>query len=88
MKPKQKNFVCFGLIRCLEPISKQLKQTELFRNKPKQPKIFRKISKYALCQTVSVGLLFVWFNQNIETFCFGIETKQPKQTDWKQTKQP
>ncbi len=53
---KQKKFVLF---RCFEPISKQLKQTEMFRNEPKQPKIFIKIPKYALYQTVSVGLLFV-----------------------------
>jgi hypothetical protein len=26
----------FGLFRCFEPISKQPKQTDLFRNKPKQ----------------------------------------------------
>ncbi len=34
LKPKTKSF---GLFRCFEPISKQPKQTELFRNKPKQP---------------------------------------------------
>jgi hypothetical protein len=34
--------VCFGLFRCFEPISKLPKQTELFRNGPKQPKIFCK----------------------------------------------
>ncbi len=33
MKPKTKNF---GLFRCFEPISKQPKQTELFRSIPKQ----------------------------------------------------
>jgi hypothetical protein len=33
VKPK-KHF--FGLFRCFEPISKQPKQTKLFRNKPKQ----------------------------------------------------
>ncbi len=53
-KPKN-----FGFFRCFEPISKQRKQTELFRNKPKQPYIFWKIPKYALYQTASVGLLFV-----------------------------
>jgi hypothetical protein len=26
-----------------------------------------------------------WFNQNIETLCFGIKAKQPKQTVSKQT---
>jgi hypothetical protein len=35
VKPKTKNF---GLFRCFEPISKQPKQTELFRNKPKKRK--------------------------------------------------
>ncbi len=59
MKPKNKNFCLF---RCFEPISKQLKQTELFRNKPKQTETtlnFLKIPIYDLYQTVSVGLLFV-----------------------------
>ncbi len=37
VKPKTNNF---GLFRCFKPISKQQKQTELFRNKLKQPKIF------------------------------------------------
>jgi hypothetical protein len=27
-----------------------------------------------------------WFNRNIETLCFGIEAKQPKQNILKQTK--
>jgi hypothetical protein len=56
---KTKNF---GLFRCFEPISKQSKQTELFQNKTKQTETtlnFIKIRKYALYQTVSVGLLFV-----------------------------
>ena len=44
--------VCFDLFRCFEPISKQRKQTNLFRNKLKQPKIFRKIPEYTLFQTV------------------------------------
>jgi hypothetical protein len=33
VKPKTK---IFGLFRCFKPISKQPKQTDLFRNKPKQ----------------------------------------------------
>ncbi len=37
MKPKKK---IFGLFRCFEPISKQPKQTELFRNEPKQSGMF------------------------------------------------
>jgi hypothetical protein len=34
-----KNKKKFGLFLCFEPISKQPKQTDLFRNKPKQIKI-------------------------------------------------
>ncbi len=40
--------VCFGSFRCFEPIWKQPKQTELFRNKPKKPYFFWKITKYTL----------------------------------------
>ncbi len=37
VKPKQ---IFFGLFRCFESILKQSKQTELFRNEPKQSRIF------------------------------------------------
>ena len=37
VKPKKK---IFGLFQCFEPLSKQPKQTELFRNEPKQSGIF------------------------------------------------
>jgi hypothetical protein len=40
VKPKTK---FFGLFRCFEPISKQPKQAELFRNEPKQSGLFWKI---------------------------------------------
>ena len=53
---EKKKIEKFGLFLSFEHISKQ---TDLFRNKPKQPKNFWKIPKYALYQTVSVGLLFV-----------------------------
>ncbi len=57
------NSVCFGLLWCFEFISKQTKQTELFRNKLKQTETTlnfqKKIPKDALSQTVSVALLFV-----------------------------
>ncbi len=48
VKPKRKNF---DLFRCFEPISKQPKQTDLFRNKPKQTETtlnFLKNPKYTL----------------------------------------
>jgi hypothetical protein len=67
VKPKT---TIFGLFRCFEPISKQPKQTELFQIKPKQTETtlnFLKIARYALHQTVSVGLLFVSVQSLFET---------------------
>ena len=60
VKPKQ---IFFGLFRCFEPISKQPKQTELFRNEPKQSGIFWKIPKYALYQNLEL-LNGVWMWEN------------------------
>ncbi len=68
MKPKTKKF---GLFRGFEPISKQSKQTELFRNKPKQTETALNFLKH----TQIYSLLN----------CFGIEAKQPKQTGSKLT---
>ncbi len=82
MKPKTKNF---GLFRCFEPISKQPKQTELFHNKPKQTETTLNFLKntqiYSLLNCL--GGSSVCFD-SIETLCFGIEVKQPKQTVSKQ----
>ncbi len=50
VKPPKK---IFGLFRCFEPISKQPKQTELFRNEPKQSEIFWKIPNYVLYQNLA-----------------------------------
>ncbi len=58
VKPKPN---IFGLFRCFKPISKQLKQTELFQNKPKQPKILQKNTK--IC---SLSNHFGW-----PSVCFG-----------------
>ncbi len=83
MKPKRKKF---GLFRCFEPISKQPKQTDLFRNKPKQTEttlnFWKNLQIYSLLNCL--GGSFVCFG-SIETLCFGIEAKQPKQTVSKQT---
>jgi hypothetical protein len=97
-KPKQDLFrICFGLFRearkknfvlfrCFELISKQPKQTDLFGNKPKKTKTtlnFLKNSQiYSLLNCL--GGSSVCFG-SIETLCFGIEAKQPKQTVSKQT---
>ncbi len=56
-----------------------LKQTETTQN-------FRKIPKYALYQTVSVGLLFVLVQSKHCTLCFCIVAKPSKQTVSNQTK--
>jgi hypothetical protein len=54
VNPQQKISFCYGLIRCFEPISKQPKQTELFRNKPKSetnrknPNFFENTQIYSL----------------------------------------
>jgi hypothetical protein len=86
VKPKRKNF---GLFRCFEPISKQPKQTDLFRNKPKQTEttlnFWKNFQIYSLLNCL--GGSSVCFG-SIETLCFGIEAKQPKQTVSKQTKKP
>jgi hypothetical protein len=95
-KPKQDLFrVCFCLFRetkknfclfrCFELISKQPKQTDLFRNKPKQTETtlnFLKNSQiYSLLNCLGGSSLCFG---SIETLCFGIEAKQQKQTVSKQ----
>jgi hypothetical protein len=74
------------LFRCFESISKQPKQTELFRNKPKQTETTLNVQKntqiYSLLNYL--GGSPVCFSL-IETVCFGIEAKKPKQTVSKQT---
>jgi hypothetical protein len=80
---KKKNFALF---RCFEPISKQPKQIDLFRNKPKQTEttlnFWKNLQIYSLLNCL--GGSSVCFG-SIETLCFGIEAKQPKQTVSKQT---
>ncbi len=74
------------MFRCFEPISKQPKQTDLFRNKPKQTEttlnFWKNFQIYSLLNFL--GGSSVCFG-SIETLCFGIEAKQPKQTVSKQT---
>jgi hypothetical protein len=83
VKPKKKNF---GLFRCFEPTSKQPKQTDLFRNKPKQTKTTQNFWKkfpnilFLNC----LGGSSICFG-SIKTLCFDTEAKQPKQTASKQT---
>ncbi len=75
------------MFRCFEPISKQPKQTDLFRNKPKQTETTLNFGKnfqiYSFLNCL--GGSFVCFG-SIEILFFGIEVKQPKQTVSKQAK--
>jgi hypothetical protein len=65
VKPKTKKF---GLSRCFEPISKQLKETELLRNKPKQTETTLNVLKNTQICSPSNGL-------GRSSVCFGsIET--------------
>jgi hypothetical protein len=90
-KPKQDLFrLCFGLFR--ETKNKKFRfvsvcfgVSTLYRNNWNKNcfetnKHFLKNTKYALYQTVMVVFCLFRFNRNIETLCFGIEPKQPKQT--------
>ncbi len=66
-EPKIKKF---GLFRCFEPISKQPKQTELFRGKPKQTKTTLNFLKNT--KICSLSNCFGW-----SSVCFGsIETSK------------
>ncbi len=47
--------------------------------------MFRKIPKYTLFKLFGWVSCLFQSNRNIETLCFGIEAKQPKQTVSKQT---
>jgi hypothetical protein len=73
-----------GCLRNKKKIQFEPKQTETNQKNPKSSKKYQNMLGY---QTVSVFSLFGGFNQNIETLCFGIEAKEPKQTVSKQTKE-
>ncbi len=66
----QKTFfsVCFGLFRCFGPVSKQPKQTEFSRNKPKQTK---KIPKKTLSIRGYSKPLIFFLGLNRNSICFG-----------------
>ncbi len=91
----QKHFsVCFGLFQCFGPVSKQPKQTELCRNKPKN---LQKSFLLGVLETVNfflgsnlnkpkLNLFWLFFrNQQIffrfvSVFCTGIETTETNRT--------
>ncbi len=85
MKPITKSF---GLFRCFEPISKQLKPTELFRNKPKQTETTLNFLKSTQIYSLLNGLggSSVCFGSIETLFRYRSETTETqKQTVWKQT---
>jgi hypothetical protein len=89
---KQKISVCFGVSNiyrnnrnkqnCFITNRNKPKQTETYWNNPKFSEKYPNILSFKLFG--SVFCLFR-FNQNIETLCFSIKAKQPKQTVSKQT---
>ncbi len=88
MNLKTKYFVLF---LCFEPISKHSKQTDMFRNKPKQTETtlnFRKNTQmYSLLNclggsSVCLGSVELW---KLSVLVYTVEEKQPKQTVSKQT---
>ncbi len=84
VKPKTKNF---GLFRCFEPISKQLKiKQNCFETNRNIPKFSEKCQNMLSIKQFRLVFCLFRFNQNIITRCFGIEPKQPTQTVSKQTK--
>jgi hypothetical protein len=74
VKPKTK---IFGLFRCFKLISKQPKQTELFRIIPKQPEttlnFLKKYQNMLSFKLFRLVFCLFRFNRKIETHCFGIE---------------
>jgi hypothetical protein len=84
VKPKNKTFRFVSVFRTyIETTETNRTVSKLTETNQGTPKFSAKIPKYALYQTVSVGLLFVSVLSKIETLCFGIG---PKQIVLKQTK--
>jgi hypothetical protein len=80
---KQKISVCFGVSNLSR---NNCNKQNWNGNKRKQPKIFRKIPKYALYQTVSVGLLFVSVQSKHRISLFRYRTETTETNCFKQTK--
>ena len=93
--------VCFGLFQCFKPISKQPKQTELFRYKPKQTKTTINFLKNTQIYSLSNCLggssvcfvqlkhrnsLFLYRSETTKTNCFQTNLKKPKKP--KKTEKP
>jgi hypothetical protein len=76
VKPKTKYF---GLFRFVSVFRTYIETTETNKTVSKQTETNPKFSEKYHNMFRLVFCLF-GFNRNIETLCFGIETKQPKQT--------
>ncbi len=77
VKPKTKFLVCFGLFQFVSVFWTYIETTETNRTVSKQPEIFWKNTK--ICSLLNC---FAWSSfcfGSIETFCFSIKAKQPKQ---------
>jgi hypothetical protein len=82
VKPKQKISTCFCVSNLYRNIRNKQNCFVTNRNNPKFSEKYPNILSFKLFWWV---FCLFRFNRNIETLCFGIETKQPKQTVSKQT---
>ncbi len=85
--------VCFGLFRFVSEFRTYIKTTETNRTVSSQTETNRNNPKFSEKSKNMLSIKLFWlvfclcrFIRNIETLCFGIEAKQPKQTVLKQTK--
>jgi hypothetical protein len=77
---KLKISVCFGVSNLYRNNRNKQNCFVTTRNKPKNPKLFEKYPNILSFKLFGWVFCLFRFNRNIETLCFGIEAKQPKQT--------
>jgi hypothetical protein len=82
LETKTKNLVCFGVSNLYQNNLNKQNCFETNRNNPKFSEQYQNMLSFKVFRLV---FCLFRFNQNIETLCFGIELKQPKQTVSKQT---
>ncbi len=81
---KNKEFFLLGLFRGFEPTvyRNNRNKQNCFETNQNNPKFYEKCQNNENMLPVKLFQLvfcLFWFNQSVETLCFGIEAKQPKQ---------
>ncbi len=79
---KQNISVCWVFRTYIETIE----TNRTVSKKPINPKFSKKYQNMLSIKLFRLVFCLFWFNRNIETLCYGIEAKQPKQTISKQSK--